>query len=185
MRRLNSINALALFFICAALCHNTAAAELKQKTTSAFDRYVAATEARMAGELRPGGAFLYIDAMAPAARQQAYQQLKQGEILIEKLETKAQGISSDIPDGMTHHWVALIFIPGVTLANTLPLVKDYDRRAELYKPDVIASHTLEHHGDEYKMFLRLHQKVNEWRLYCSTLSCSPPAPPCGSGPERG
>src|SRR5437899_13002613 len=59
---------------------------------------------------------------------------------------------------MVHHWVGLIFIPGVTLAQTLPIVKDYDRRAELYKPDVSASRTLAHNGDDFKMFLRLHQK---------------------------
>jgi len=136
-----------------------AAAELKQKTTAAFDRYVAATEARFANELKPGGPFLYIDALNNNDRQKAYQQLKNGEILVEKLETKAPGVSADdVPDGMVHHWVGLIFIPGVTLAQTLPLVKDYDRRADLYKPDVIASRTTWHKGDDYKMFLRLHQK---------------------------
>jgi hypothetical protein len=134
------------------------AADLKQKTATAFDRYVAATEARFASELRPAGTFLYIDAMNPDARRQAYDQLKNGEVLVEKLETKASGVTSDVPDGMVHHWVGLIFIPGVTLAKTLPVVKDYDRRAELYKPDVSASHTISHNGDDFKMFLRLHQK---------------------------
>jgi hypothetical protein len=146
------------FLITIAVCQFAAAAELKQKTTSAFDRYVAATEARFAGELRPGGAFLYIDGLNVDQKSAAYSQLKQGEVLVEKLETKAPGVSSDIPDGMIHHWVGLIFIPGVTLAQTLPVVKDYDRRAELYKPDVIASRTTSHHGDDFTMFLRLRQK---------------------------
>jgi hypothetical protein len=147
-----------IVFWTVVLCASGHAAELKQKTTTAFDRYVTATEARFSHELRPDGAFLYVDALAPEAKRKAYEQLKQGEILVEKLETKAPGLSSDVPDGMVHHWVGLIFIPGATLANTLPLVKDYDRRAELYKPDVSASRTLSHNGDEYKMFLRLHQK---------------------------
>jgi len=134
------------------------AAELKPKTTAAFDRYVSATEARFSGELKPGGAFLYVDKLPEDARRNAYQQLRQGEILIEKLETNAPGVSSNIPDGIVHHWVGLIFIPGATLAKLLPVVKDYDHRAELYKPDVIASRTLSHNGDDYKMFLRLHQK---------------------------
>jgi len=134
------------------------AAELKQKTTTAFDRYVAATEARFPNELRPGGTFLYVDGLSADAKAKAYEQLKQGEVLVEKLETKAPGASSDVPDGMVHHWVGLIFIPGATLASTLPIVKDYDRRAELYKPDVSASRTISHNGDDFKMFLRLHQK---------------------------
>ena len=141
-----------------ALCASGHAAELKQKTTTAFDQYVAATEARFNQELRPGGTFLYVDGLSAEEKRKAYEQLKHGEILVEKLETKAPGVSADVPDGMVHHWVGLIFIPGATLASTLPLVKDYDRRAELYKPDVSASRTLFHNGDEYKMFLRLHQK---------------------------
>jgi hypothetical protein len=158
MRRIYISRFLITLFLSLALCHVAPAAELKQKTTTAFDRYVVATEARFATELRPGGAFLYIDAMNPDARRQAYDQLRQGEILVEKLETRASGVSSDIPDGILHHWVGLIFIPGATLAKTLPIVKDYDRRADLYKPDVSASRTIAHHGDDFKMFLRLHQK---------------------------
>src|ERR1051326_212793 len=159
MRRNFYIRLFALLSTAMAFWHLAAAAELKQKTTAAFDRYVAATEARFANELKPGGPFLYIDALNNDDRQKAYQQLKNGEILVEKRETKAPGVSADdVPDGMVHHWVGLIFISGATLTQTLPLVKDYDRRAELYKPDVIASHTTWHKGDEYKMFLRLHQK---------------------------
>jgi len=158
MRRQLSIRIFALLATAIVFCHLAAAAELKQKTTTAFDRYVAATEARFANELKPSGPFLYIDALKNDDRQKTYQQLKQGEILVEKLETKAPGVSADVPDGMVHHWVGLIFIPGATLQQTLPVVKDYDRRAELYKPDIIASHTTWHKGDDYKMFLRLHQK---------------------------
>jgi hypothetical protein len=159
MTQINRFRLTAIVLLCAFACSTTTrGAELKQKTTTAFDRYVAATEARFANELRPGGPFLYIDAMNPDAKRQAYDQLKNGEILVQKLETKTPGVSSDVPDGMVHHWVGLIFIPGATLAKTLPIVKDYDRRAELYKPDVSASRTLAHNGDDFKMFLRLHQK---------------------------
>ena len=159
MTRHLSTRVFALLATAMVLGQLAVAAELKQKTAAAFDRYVAATEARFANELKPGGPFLYIDALKNDDRQKAYQQLKNGEILVEKMETKAPGVSADdVPDGMVHHWVGLIFIPGATLQQTLPLVKDYDRRAELYKPDVIASHTTWHKGDDYKMFLRLHQK---------------------------
>jgi len=159
MTQMNRSRIATLILLCAAVWSTTArAAELKQKTTTAFDRYVAATEARFANELRPDGPFLYIDAMNADARRQAFDQLKNGEILVQKLETKAPGVSSDVPDGMVHHWVGLIFIPGATLAKTLPIVQDYDRRAELYKPDVSASRTLAHNGNDFKMFLRLHQK---------------------------
>ncbi len=140
------------------LCANSPAAELKQKTTEAFNKYVAATEQRFGRELMPGGAFLYIDALLPDDRNADYARLKNGEILIDKRTTRAPGVDKDVPDGMVHHWVALVFVPGVTLAQVLPVVKDYDHRSELYKPEVIASRLVSHQGDDYKIFLRLYEK---------------------------
>jgi hypothetical protein len=134
------------------------AAELKQKTTVAFDQYVAATEARINSELRPGGAFLYLDGLPADARKSSFDKLMNGEVLVEKQETKGPGLSTDVPDGMVHHWIGIIFISGVTLAQLLPIVQDYDRRAELYKPEVTASHLISHEGNDYRFFLRLYQK---------------------------
>src|SRR5690242_20844837 len=84
------------------------AADLKPKTNAAFDKYVAATEQRFTRELKPGGPFLYIDELSADKKQDSYQRLKDGEILIEKREAKAEGVSSDVPDGLVHHWVALV-----------------------------------------------------------------------------
>jgi hypothetical protein len=137
------------------------AAELKAKTTEAFNKYVAATEARMAGELKPGGSFLYPDHPASASSgemRDAYARLKGGEILVERQETRLDSKEVEVPDGMVHHWVGLIFIPGVSLKQTLAVAQDYDHRAELYKPEVIAAHTISHQGDDYKIFMRLYQK---------------------------
>jgi hypothetical protein len=151
-------NFIAILLCLFGLRAGSLAAELKPKTTAAFDHYVAATEARFSNELRPDGPFLYVDGLQPDARKSSYEQLKQGAILVEKIETKAPGVSADIPDGIVHHWVSLVFIPGVTLASTLPVVQDYDHRAELYKPDVISSRMLTHEGSDFKIFLRLYQK---------------------------
>ena len=141
-----------------ALTLTASAAELKQKTTTAFDKYVAATEKRFNDELRPGGKFLFIDGLPPDQMKSSYERLKKGEILVEKQETKADGVSADVPDGMVHHWVGLAFIPGASLAQVIAIAKDYDRRAELYKPEISASHLISHQGNEYKFFLRLYQK---------------------------
>lgn len=135
-----------------------AAADLQQKTVLAFDKYVAATEARFADEQRPGGPFLYIDRLPADARKNSYEQLKRGDILVDKVDTKIPNGNSEVPDGIVHHWVGLIFIPGTTLAQVLPAVRDYSHRDELYKPDVIASRILSHQGSDYKIFLRLYQK---------------------------
>ena len=137
---------------------SSTAAELQQETTTAFDKYVAATEARINSELRPGGIFLYVDALQADGMKSSYDKLMNGEVLVEKRETEAPGLSADVPGGMVHHWIGIIFIPGVTLAQLLPIVQDYDRRAELYNPGVTASHLISHQGNDYRFFLRLYQK---------------------------
>lgn len=150
-----------LFACVLALAFQAQAAELKQKTSDAFNRYVAVTEARMAEELKPGGKFLYPDHPAPNPSEEmrdAYDRLKRGEILIERQEAILDGKHVEVPDGMVHHWVGLAFIPGVNLEQTLAVVQDYDHRAELYKPEVIAAHTISHQGDDYKIFMRLYQR---------------------------
>jgi len=178
---------LSFVFCMPALRETSAAAELNQKTVVAFDKYVVATEARINNELRPGGTFLYVDGQSEKDKRSSYDRLKKGEILVEKLETKASDVSSEVPDGMVHHWVGLVFIPGATLAQVLPIVQDYDHRAELYKPDITASHLISHNGDDYKFFLRLYQKrfttavfnteytahwgrVDETRMYSHSIS---------------
>src|SRR5690242_22921 len=85
--------------------------DLKPNTVTAFDRYVSATEGRMTNELRAGGAFLYIDSLAPARRDSAYRQLAAREVFISPLQTTEGGKSISIPDGIVHHWVGIIFIP--------------------------------------------------------------------------
>lgn len=151
-------NAAIGVLLCLLLPNIANAAELKPKTTAAFDKYVAATQDRFNSELKPGGAFLYIDAQPQTERNAGYEQLKRGEILVDKRDTRAPGVTKDVPDGMVHHWVALVFVPGVKLSQVLPVVQDYDHRADLYKPEVIVSRLISHQGDDYKIFLRLYQK---------------------------
>lgn len=148
----------ALLICLVGLSLSSTAAELQQETTTGFDRYVAATEARINYELHPGGVFLYVDALPADAMKVSYDKLAKGEVLVEQRKTNSPRLSSGVPDGMVHHWIGIIFIPGVTLAQVLPIVQDYDHRSELYRPDVIASHLISHQGDDYRFFLRLYQK---------------------------
>lgn len=158
MQRPFSSPSLILSLLLLVLSTSGFAAELKAKTETAFNTYVAATELRMHEELQPGGAFLYVDRLKENERRDSYNRLKAGEILVEKLETRSSTDIKDVPDGMVHHWVGLVFVPGVSVAQVLPVVQDYDHRAELYKPEVIASRLVSHQGNDYKIFLRLYQK---------------------------
>ena len=131
---------------------------LKTETVVAFDRYAVILDARFRQELEPGAGFLAVDALAEEAKGLAYQSLRGGAIRIERLETLEGGKPIRVPDGMIHHWVGTIFIPGATLEGVLRLVQDYDRQSQVYSPDVERSRTISRNGDDFHILLRFRRK---------------------------
>ena len=133
-------------------------AELKPATVEAFEQYVRLTTARNDEELRRGSPFLLVDSLPEPQRQQAYAALRAGEVRIERLETLHDGHPMDCPDGLIHHWVGVIFIPGATLEQTLRLVEDYDHHATYYAPDVQRAKILARQGDDFTVVMRFRRK---------------------------
>jgi len=135
------------------------AAELEARTLEAFERYVAATEARMAGERAGDSPFLWIDRQSESDRADAADRLLAGGVVLERLETRDDaGKSIKIPKGMVHHWVGTVRIPDVTLETTLALVQDYERYADVYTPNVRRSALLDRDGDRFRSSLQLYIK---------------------------
>ena len=132
--------------------------ELKQKTLDAFEVYLRLTDKRNDDELRTGTPYLWIDGLPEAQRQEAYAQLRGGQVRIERLNTQRDGQPIKCPDGLIHHWVAVIFIPGATLEHTLRLIQDYDHHSIYYGPDVARSKILERRGEDFKVYLRFRRK---------------------------
>ena len=146
--------------VCTGMAVVLGAAELKPHTIAAFDRYVAATEARMQTELAGEAPFLWVDRLPDDDREQAYAyaKLRAGEVVIDRLETRDGDEKIKIPDGKIHHWIGTVLIPGVTLAQTMALVRDYDRYAEIYSPDVRQSKLLRRDGSRFRVYLQLFKK---------------------------
>lgn len=133
------------------------ASELKSETVVAFDRYIRATENRMAHDLQRDR-FLAFDRLPDAHRLKAYDRVQNGELYIEQLRTLEDEHPIDIPGGLIHHWVAVIFVPGVTLSEALAVLRDYDNQQNIYKPDVHRSRLLEQNGNEFKIYLQYYEK---------------------------
>jgi hypothetical protein len=133
------------------------ASKLRPETVAAFDRYVQATERRMAEDSRAGH-FLILDDLRGKAQQQAYKQVRQGHIYIQQLRSKEDSTSIPVPGGLIHHWVGVSFIPDATVARTLAVLRDYDNHKNIYKFYVRNSRLLEHNGNDFKVYLQLYQK---------------------------
>jgi hypothetical protein len=147
------IGLLALF---AALSGGTlSAAELQPKTTAAFDRYVEAAERRMSAEIKSPTSFLWLDTLDAARQQEVRARLRRGEVVTERLRV-AEKI--DVPDGLVHHWVGIVFIPSAHVRDAVRLMQDYDRHASLFAPNVVQSKSLARNGDRFRVFLRFYMK---------------------------
>ena len=129
-------------------------AELKPQTVTAFDRYVQVTEQRM----KDAPQFLWVDGL-PASQQRAVlEALRRGELVIDRLTTRQSGNEIDIPDGMVHHWIGVVFVPGATVDKALSLLQDYDHHGQIYAPAVAASKLLSRDGNNFRVYLRFMMK---------------------------
>ena len=135
------------------------ATELKQVTLDAFRHYVGLTENRMAGEIGGSSGFLWVDQLPPQQRAAALAQLRQGQVVTQRLETRENGQPIPIPTGMVHHWLAIVFVPGVNLTQTIAQQQNFDRSAEIYGPDIQRSKLLGADGDNFRIYYRLHRHV--------------------------
>ncbi|MBZ5644094.1 MAG: hypothetical protein LAO19_15135 [Acidobacteriia bacterium] len=133
------------------------AADLKPETVRAFDHYVQLLEMRMDGDLRDGN-FLYIDRNSSDARQQLYSQIRHGDPYINQLAVEENGVAVPVPFGLIHHWIGVAFIPGATYSQTLAILLDFDKQAQIYKPDIQKSKLLETNGNKSKVFLQYLKK---------------------------
>ena len=133
------------------------AAELKKETAAAFEHYVGASEKRIKLELH-NGPFLFIDELLEARRVEAHAQLREGRVLIKQVNTQEEGHPIEVPHGLIHDWIGLLFIPNASLSQTLAVVQDYDNHRNIYKPEVRDSKLLQHNGDNFKVFLQFYKK---------------------------
>jgi hypothetical protein len=112
-------------------------AKLRPEASAAFDRYVAQAEARMTHDPTRDS------------------RLRGGEL---RIESGSAGLDINVPGGMIQDWVGSMFLPGATLAQVQSVLWDYANYKNYYLPKVIESKQLARTGDDYDVFLRLHEE---------------------------
>jgi hypothetical protein len=129
---------------------NVSVVQLKPETLDAFHAYVRDAEATMQPSLDGSAPFLWSDENPDRARR-----VREGD-------TPARLWAGDspvrVPNGLIHDWIGAVLIGNTTLAKTLGMVQDYNHHKDIYKPEVMDSRLLTHHGDDFTIFLRLLKK---------------------------
>jgi hypothetical protein len=123
---------IALAATCAAPVARTA--ELQAGTLAAWQAYLKQSDVHMQERIEGRAPFLWMDESPDRAAR-----VRRGEAVIAPVAGHG---TEGVPDGLVHHWVGAVFIPGATIDGLLAVVHDYDGYQEVYRPTVISSRTL-------------------------------------------
>lgn len=107
---------------------------LSPATLNAFDRYVVLTEQRLAAEREGRSPFLWTDRQPDRDRARILDRLRRGEVVVDALETRDGGKGVAVPDGLIHHWVATVLLPGVPAGRGVAFVRDYEAYPRVFVP---------------------------------------------------
>ena len=135
-----------------------AAAGVTPATSAAFDRYARLTEQRIEAEVARPSDFLWIDTLPKTRQDEVLHGLQQGGVIVERLQTRDGSKEISVPDGLIHHWVGAVFVPRVTVKESVAMMQDYDRHATYFAPAIAASKLLERNGSQFRVALRFHVK---------------------------
>jgi hypothetical protein len=156
-----------------------AAAVLNRSAAQNFDRYAKLTEQRIDSEVKQP-AFLWIDTQPAARRAELQQGLRDGGVIIERMETRDGKKSIDFPDALLHHWVGLVFVPGGHLSDAVSLMQDYDNHSKIFAPAITASKILSHENQKFHVALRFYVK----KVIAVTMDTENEAQFFSGGPDR-
>jgi hypothetical protein len=120
--------------------------DLKPQTITAFDRYIASTDAKMQARWS-GDHFLWFED-SPDIRSS----LLGGAVVAQPIQ--GNGVVP-LPGGLIQDWIGAVFVPKTTLKETLGIVQDYPQHAQIYKPDVTDVRVLSHTGNDYTIRTRV------------------------------
>ena len=133
------------------------AAELREETVAAWERYLAATEQRVAAELDDGERFLVVDFHEEAARLR--REALAGNVVVESMRTlDERGERFKVPRGAIHHWFGVILVPNAQLDDVLDGLQ-YDIPPHEMQEDVLESRVLKRDGDTLQLYLKVRREM--------------------------
>jgi len=102
--------------------------------------------------------FLVLERLPRGEQQKAAASLASGAVFITHVPgPKLRAPAPSIPDGLVHHWLGVVRIPGLRLDDVLGFVQRYDDSAKFFN-DVVASKLVRRDGDDFEVFLKLRRE---------------------------
>ncbi len=123
------------------------AASLKPESVQAWNRYIAAAEAKLEKRAQGSETFLWVDE-SPERRRQ----VQNGEIVVSETYS---GVSKKAPSALIHDWTGAAFIPGARIEDVVAVVRNYANYPEYYHPGVAGAKVLAKDGldDRFSLVL--------------------------------
>jgi hypothetical protein len=128
-----------------------AVSKLPTETLAGWNQYVAAVEARRAGEVGRANHFLVMDRGATATEER--RAVMAGDLVVRRVDAPAPGRATiDVDDAMVHHWRGAVLLRGVDLDD---LMSRLQTEAPPTSPEVLRASVLDRGPSFIKVFLRL------------------------------
>jgi len=138
--------AAAVFILTASA---TEEAELSPDTLRAWDANVQSQNARVA-EYSKTTPFLWSDQSLDRLRR-----LHKGEMIVSPFGENPYRVQN----GLIHHWLGAVFLPGARLCDVLSVVRDYGKYKDIFAPNVVESRVVRETVTEGTVSLRLLNKA--------------------------
>jgi len=147
--------ALAVFVALTGFVGIAEAQELPPDVREGWNAYIAENDRQVAADRAASNAFLpqFIYDSEDSLRCRA--EVKAGEVCIQKIVLVRNGrYPFEVEDALVHHWIGSIFVPGVTLDETLAFIKSYNGYPQYFE-EVVDARVLEEDGNRLHTFLKL------------------------------
>lgn len=108
--------------------------QLQPETVGAWEEYVRRIDSRMEARSNGEMPFLWIDESVNRGRH-----IGRGEVVVAPVLPHG---TQSVPNGLIHHWIGGVFIPGATIDSLSAIIRDYSKYKDYYKPVVADSKVL-------------------------------------------
>ncbi len=144
------------------------AAKLLPAASEAWNRYLAWADAKVNRELADPTRFLIQDFLSPQEKASVDRQIESGAIVVQRVRNVIPpGQKLQLPDAAIHHWWGAVLVPGMKLAELLPLLQDYDHHAGHFS-DVEKSVLRSRSGNHYEFYFRVRRSKSIVTAYYNT-----------------